>query len=251
MPFLDTNVATGLPEGSAFQVGATDVDPGLLVERDIDMPFVSSAEASWVYFDCSIGAMLDSGIVVHNRLPQVNRAHDTLARTTLNSVDLDKLIEPGVNLRCQDQYKDIVQRMGHARYWFRIWGRALRIGYQIPIPGIKMIGGVPAIPHDNNPQWAYNSIVPGGNYGGAILWRAEWSLWYTTAEPPLGQQVAGNQIPAADPSAHISIATPTRRGTQSPYSQPDDSSVLSDAVGAARAASGVARGIRGIIGGNR
>lgn len=186
-------------------------------EDGVLVPWASDKAASYVYYDCAVGVMLDSGIVVHNRLPQVNRTADTLASATLDDPNLDQLSGFGVNLKCLDQYQDIVQRMGHSRYWFRLWGQALRIGYQVPIPGIKTIGGVPAIPYDNNPQWAYNTIAPGGNYSGVILWRAQWSLWYTTAVPPINQT-----IPVANPGAHITGAVIPPEGMQAPYTLADD-----------------------------
>lgn len=187
------------------------------IEQGVSLPWSSEASASYMYFDSAVGVMLDSGLVVHNRLPQVDRLPDTLASAFLSDPMLDTIKVGGVNLRCSDQYQDIVQRMGHARYWFRVWGEALRVGYQVPIPGIKTIGGVPAIPYDKNPQWAYNRIASGGNYGGVILWHAQWSLWYTTLVPPVN-----NDIPAADPSAHISGITKPPTSIQAPFSEPDD-----------------------------
>jgi hypothetical protein len=223
VPFQDNNIAAGLPANSPFQVGRNNVDSDQTIENGLNFPWPADPAASYVYFDCAIGSMLDSGIVVHNRLPQVNRLPDTLAQLALDDTTLETFTGPGVNLKCQDQYADIVQRMGHARYWFRIWGQALRVGYQVPIPGIKLIGGVPAIPYDRNPQWAFNRIAPGGNYGGVILWHAVWSLWYTTAVPPTSQT-----IPAADPSAHINGQTPLPKdGIQAPYSAADDNAVPS------------------------
>ncbi len=170
--------------------------------------------------------MLDSGIVVHNRLPQVDRVPDSLSSTFLDASDLETIKDSGVNLKCNDQYQDIAQRMGHARYWFRIWGQALRVGYKVPIPGIKEIGGVPAIPFDENPQWAFNRIFPMGSYGGVILWHAAWSLWYTTLVPPKSQK-----IPAADPSAHITgdVRLPSA-GIPAAYSQADSEAQPSNPI---------------------
>lgn len=221
-PFRDSNVARGLPANAPYQIGRSDVDKNTPVEQGIDIPWSSDPAGSYVYYDCAVGVMLDSGIVVHNRLPQVSRGTDTLARTSLDDPNLDQLTGYGVNLRCLDQYQDIVQRMGHARYWFRIWGQALRVGYQVPIPGIRTIGGVTAIPYDKNTQWAYNSIAPGANYSGTILWRAQWSLWYTTAVPPVS-----NTVPAADPSAHIGGTSQPPATIQAPFSQADDDAVPS------------------------
>lgn len=196
---------------------------GTAVEDDVLLPWPSDPNGSWLYFDCTVGVVLDSGIAVHNHLPQVDRTPDTLASMILSDPNLDKIAGPdgglGLNLVCNDQYKDIVQRMGHSRYWFRLWGQALRVGLRVPIPSIKSIGGVPAIPYDRNPQWAFNRIAPGGNYGGIILWHAGWSLWYTTAVPP-----RTNEIPEVEPAANISSKSPrpNTRGMPSPFSQPQE-----------------------------
>lgn len=221
MPFKNENDVLGIPEDAQFQAGISNVDSGLRFEQDLLLPWPSDPLTSWVYYDCTLAVMLDSGIVIHNRLPQVDNTPDTLAMCDLNDPNLDLLATGGVNLKCKDQYTDIVQRMGHARYWFRLWGQALRVGHQVPIPGIKMIGGVPAIPYDKNPQWAFNRIFPGGNYSGGILWHAAWSLWYTTAVPPRTQE-----IPTADPAAHIrgDVEIP-KKGIGVPISQPDNNAI--------------------------
>jgi len=219
MPFTRNNTALGSTKKTDFLTGQSDLAIGTSIENNVLLPWPSNPLSSWVYFDCAVGVMLDSGIVIHNRLPQVNNRYDTIAVANLDDQNYDSFTGFGVNLKCLDQYTDIVQRMGHSRYWFRIWGQALRVGYQVPIPGIKLIGGTPAIPYDRNPQWGYNRIAPGGNYSGVILWHAQWSLWYTTAVPPTSQT-----IPAADPSAHISGTTLPPKGIQAPYSQPDDNS---------------------------
>lgn len=221
MFFKDENTLAGVSKNNLFQVGTSDVDRASpIAESGITLPWPSSPSKSWVYFDCTVGTMLDSGIVIHNRLPQVNNRYDTLAATNIDDPNFVNITSTGVNLNCNDQYADIVQRMGHSRYWFRIWGQALRLGYKVPIPGLKSIGGVQAIPYDKNPQWAFNRIFPGGNYSGVILWHAVWSLWYTTAVPPITQY-----IPALEPAAHIDGSIPLPKGMQSPYSQPDDNAV--------------------------
>ncbi len=220
MPVVNENVNNGLPANAEFRVGRSNVDKGQVVERGVGLPWPNNPQASYMYYDCTVGIMLDSGIVVHNRLPQVNNLPDTLSAIPLDDPDIDNITNIGVNLKCRDQYTDIVQRMGHARYWVRIWGQGLRVGYQIPIPGIKTIGGVPAIPYDKNPQWAYNRIFPGGNYSGVIMWHAAWSLWYTTATTPNSQY-----IPAADPYAHISGKAVPPAQMQAPFSHPDQNSV--------------------------
>lgn len=217
MPFQNENLFAGLPINGEFQNGISNVDRNEELERGIDLPWSSHPAGSYVYYDCTVGVMLDNGIVVHNRLPQVNRMPDTLAAVNLNDTNLDTITNAGVSLKSRDQYEDIVQRMGHSRYWFRLWGQALRVGYRVPIPGIKTIGGVPAIPYDRNPQWAYNTIAPGANYGGVILWLAVWSLWYTTAVPP-----RTDAIPEANPFAHISGTDKPPKTVQAPFTIADD-----------------------------
>lgn len=222
MPFLDNNVAAGIPADGAFQVGRSDLDTDGVggVERGVLLPVASDAAASWAHYDCTVGVVLDSGIVIYNRLPQVDVSRDTLASCDIGDPALDTIKTSGVNLRCQDQYRDIVQRMGHARYWFRLWGQALRVGYRIPIPGLKKIGSVDAIPYDKNPQWAFNRIAPGGNFSGLVLWHAAWSLWYTTDRPPY--ILPDKDIAMTDPGAHITTAATLPAGMQSPFTQPDD-----------------------------
>lgn len=224
MSFQDNNVVAGLGQTNQFQVGVSDTDDDSNIEQSVHIPWPSNPGASYIYYDCTVGVMLDSGIVVHNRLPQVNNAPDTLSAIDLDAENLQTYAGTGVNLKCADQYLDIVQRMGHSRYWFRLWGQALRVAYKVPIPSIKYIGGVPAIPYDENPQWAFNRIFPQGNYGGVILWHAAWSLWYTTALPPTSQT-----IPVSDPGAHIDdgVTLPTT-GIQAPYSQADGDAQTSE-----------------------
>ena len=217
MPIKNNNRVAGLPPSSVFQVGVSNTDDDTVIEQDIRISWPSDPIGSYLYYDCSVSVVLDSGIVTHNTLPQVDGEADTLASVFLDRPGPDKVAGPGVNIKSNDKYQDIVQRMGHSRYWFVLSGQALRVGHRVPIPGMKTIGGVPAVSHDNNPQRAFNRVMPGGNYGGVILWHAQWSLWYTTAVPPYAQT-----IPEVDMAAHISGATPPPKSIQSPYSQADD-----------------------------
>lgn len=217
MPFVNNNVAAGLPVNGKVQIGRSNVDNDDNVERDILIPWASSPTGSYVYYDCTVAVVLDSGLVVHTPLPQVNRTADTLASVQIDANEVDTVVGPGVNIKSNDDYQDIVQRMAHSRYWFHLFGQAIRIGYRVPIPGIKSVGGVQVTPHDDNPQRAFNRIMPGGNYSGVILWHAQWSLWYTTTKPPTHQY-----IPEVDMGAHISGKTNPPSGLQSPFTHADD-----------------------------
>jgi len=148
-------------------------------------------------------------------LPQVNNNADTLASCFISDPNIDKITGRGVNIISNDEFTDTIQRMAHSVYWFRLYGQAMRIGLQVPIPGLKTVGGVQAIPHDANPQNAWNKIV--GNYSGLPLWHAYWSLWYTVAEPPTSQQV-----PPSNLAQHIAGDVKLPDGMQAPFSTPDD-----------------------------
>lgn len=220
MPFRNENEIVGLLPNARYQQGKTNIDNEGVVEDGVTLPWNDDYEASYLYYDCTVIAVLDSGIAVHNRLPQINRTTDVLSSVFLDDVNLSIVADRGVNLKSNDQYEDIVQRMSHSRYWFNIRGRAIRAGYQVPIPAIKYIGGAPAIPHDDNPQWAYNKMAPSANFGGVIVWYAQWSLWYTTAVPP-----TTNYIPAANPSSHVNNTIPPK-DIQVPYGPLDNNTIL-------------------------
>lgn len=192
-----------------------DIDRSSIVETPVKLP-TPDQRANWVYYDVALGCKLDSGIVVHRTLPQVDSDWDTLGSCDITDPGIDVLTGRGVNLISNDTFQDTVQRMAHSQYWFRLWGQALRVGEQIPIPCIKTIAGVDAVPHDNNPQWAYNKIV--GNYSGQVLWYAQWSLWYTLASAPKSQQ-----LPPQNLSEHTD-GTSTNE-MQAPFSKPDDNAV--------------------------
>lgn len=218
MPFKNENALKGLPVNGSYQVGRSNVDSGNSVERNILLPWPQDPAATWVYFDCVVEHRLDSGIVVHNRLPQVDNDPDSLGAAYLDDAKLDTYQGTGINLKCQDQYQDIKQRMGHARYWFRLHGQALRVGYRIPIPKLRTVGGVAVIPHDRTPQYAFCRVR--GNFGGIILWHAAWSLWYTTLVPP-----NSNSTPEVDPALHITGNAKPPDGLQAPYTTSDGNAV--------------------------
>jgi len=222
MPFIDNNVTAGVSAKANYRVGRANSDNNAELEYGINLPWLSSATGSYLYYDCSIACMLDSGAVVHNALPQVNKDYDTLSTVFLEEQGVDKYIDRHINLKSNDQFQDAVQRMAHSRYWFVLWGQALRVGYRVPIPGVKVIAGVPAIPFDAEPQLAYNRILPGANYSGIPVWHAEWRLWYTTAVPP-----TSNTIPSIDSAGHISGAQPLPSAIKTPWSDADDNAVSS------------------------
>lgn len=203
----------------AEPVPANEDPPGVPVEEGVLLS-TPNERANWLYYDVTLGCVLDSGVVVHRRLPQVDNEYDTLGTCDIDGADIDALTGLGVNLKSNDRFEDVVQRMAHSQYWFRLWGQALRIGEQVPIPRLKEVAGVKAVPYDqDNPQWGYNKIA--GNYSGQILWYAQWSQWYTLAKPP-----RRDHLPPQNVGQHIAASKLVPVGMQSPWSLPDDNAQL-------------------------
>lgn len=223
---VDENVAQSVPPGSTFQAGITDVDPGTVSEQGIYEPWMSNPEYSWDWFDCSINAFLDSGMVLHMPLPQSNPAPDDLGVTAMDTSQTWQAwannTQRGVGTISTGTWAAVAQRMSNSIYTFCLRGYATRWGYQIPLPSLKTVCGVPAIP--DRRQFGYNKII--ANYGGVPYWLAEWDKWYFVAAPPKADQLAPPNL-----AQHIrpDVVLPT--GIQVPYSPVDDSSVAQGPTG--------------------
>lgn len=213
--FDDENRTVGIQPNSQFQYGVSDFDNGgTNVEQDVGILWCSNPASTWNFYECTVIPYLDSGIVVHNHLPQVDNNADTLGSYFSIDANGETIANVGVNTVSVDRFTDLEQRMAHSRYWFNLVGRAVRVGYQIPIPKLKSIGGVVPTPYDREPQKAFNRII--ANYSGVPVYYAEWSLWYTVTTPPASQQ-----LPPANLAAHITADTPLPQQMQVPFSQPD------------------------------
>ncbi len=219
--FKNENVAVGLPPGSGFQSGISDSDKSSPQPEDNALVSVPSLpEATWDYYNCVLAFHLDSGIVVHRHLPQVDNDWDTLSSCDIYGKDIDKLVGLGVNLKSDDDFDDVVQRMAHSQYFLHLFGQATRVGQQIPIPGIVALSdGTPVIPHDDTRQFAYNRIA--GNFSGQVLYHAAWSLWYTLAKPPKKKST----LLPPDLADHVDGTITLPQGVQPPFSIPDDEAV--------------------------
>lgn len=213
--FQNTNTAVGLSPSARFQQGISNVDDlGISAESKIKLPYIKDSVASYFYYDVHISCYLDSGIVVHRHLPQSNPIADSLGGIDFASPTIDKVTSFGVNTKSVDSFTDTVQRMAHSIYRFCLRGEAIRASYQVPIPKIVTICGVPAIPDDADNQKAYNKVV--ANYSGVPVFYAAWELWYTVAVPPEEQQT-----PPANLGEHIRGDAVLPDSIQGPWSQPD------------------------------
>ena len=62
MPFENNNSLSGIPTNSLFQVGQSNVDSNFSAEKGVTIPTFNDAAVTWVYFECTVGSMLDSTI---------------------------------------------------------------------------------------------------------------------------------------------------------------------------------------------
>ena len=93
----------------------------------------------------------------------------------------------GVNTVSNNIYNDIAQRMATSTYRFVLKGYGLRAGYQIPVPALKTVAGVTAIPDEV--QWSSGNVIV-GNLGGIPVYRCSWELHYFVIAPPKAQQLS-------------------------------------------------------------
>ena len=216
----DENVVRGVTTPGVL-AGRSNYDTTQIPESNLTLPWFFDPKVSWVDFRCWIETYLDSGIVVHHILPQgPQQTPDTLASVFIDDNSWESN-QRGVNTTSNaPSYLDFKQQMATPKYRFRLKGWAQRFGYQVPIPGLKTVCGITAIPDDNPPQMGYNVIM--GNYNGIPLWFAEWESWYTILQPPHGAQ-----LPPPNLAAHIRAdqVLPTTGDLPVPFSQPDSNAI--------------------------
>lgn len=218
--FLDENTAAGLTPGlNGAQSGVNNADPGTQhPENNIGFPWMMDKASSWMAYRCWVECELDAGMALHKPLPQQSQPVDTLASifTTDPTADTNT---SGANFKSKGAYTDVVQRMATSTYIFRLRGMALRIGYRIPIPGLKSVAGVIPVPAAK--QMVRDSEVV-GNFSGVPLFYSEWDLWYYVTSPPKSENV-----PPPNMAAHIrgDAELPADDGIAVPISRPDFNAV--------------------------
>lgn len=211
----DENVAVGLPQTSPYKAGISNVDPGLAIEEGFKLPGITGqANGTFVMYQCWIENLLDAGIAIHRTLPQGEYAPDQLGTTFVDDPKAD-MATKGINIVSGGRFTHVAQRMADSVYRFALRGYGVRYGYQVPIPKLRTVGGVEAIPDER--QWCYNRPV--GAWGGIPIWQAEWDLHYVVIVPPTRQQV-----PPPNLADHIRGDAELPTQVQVPYSQPDSNS---------------------------
>ena len=217
--FQDENKLAGLPPGltQPIQAGISNLDTGENPEVAGVWPWLSAVEASWLEYRNWVEVILDAGMALHKPLPQKAQRVDTLANGFIHDFTFNKL-KVDTNLQSLGDYADIIQRMATSDYRFALRGYAVRVGYKIPIPGIKTIAGIPATPAERQEVTGPYLI---GNSSGVPVWAARWDLWYYVGEPP---QQAQEAPPNLAENIRGNVKLPDTQ--QIPISQPDQNSVV-------------------------
>jgi len=200
--FVNENVARGVT-GANVKAGISNVDNAAQQpEQQISLPWALNPAFSWLDYHNDLEVRLNPGTILSKPLPQHTTTPDTLASVSISPLD-DTVAEAsklGINLTSQNSYEDTVFQMATPTFYFILSGRAMRMGYKIPIPGLVTVAGVKAIP--TSPQVASQSTI--GNVGGVPIYAAQWELWYLIELPPKREQapppnfalhIAGDQVP--------------------------------------------------------
>ena len=213
---MNENVVAGLSPRNDWQQGISNYDSGgNNLEKGVVLPYIVDAGVSYLWYDCQIDCYLDSGIAIHRTLPQSNYDDDSLGVTGMFSTTLNTLTNDGVNLKSNGTFTHIKQRMADSIYRFCLRGNAIRVAYRVPIPKLLSVGGVEAVPDDEQPQYAMNKLAP-MNLSGVPVFFAEWRLWYTVLNAPKSEQEVPPNL-----AAHIRGDQELPEGLQVPYTTPD------------------------------
>jgi hypothetical protein len=219
----DENVVAGIA-GSKFLAGVNHVGDTRAAEAPIALPWLSPPQASYLDYSCHIECYLDTGMTLHKPLPQTPQPVDSMASYFLGQSD-QALVKVGENFKSLGSFQDISQRMATSEYRFGLIGHAIRLGYPVSVPDLKMVAGVvPTL----MTQWVHgNELI--GNSAGVPLYYNAWESWYFVVLPPKDRQLpppnlseiisAEQQVPDLIPvpvspnDYNVSTQTPPRRTT--------------------------------------
>lgn len=212
---IGVGAAAALPGGrlvnNQFQIGVNNVDTGAVIEKVLTLPWAVDPLTSWHSYQNWIEVFLDPGVVVHKTLPQSSSDIDTLASVYVDDVAVTTS-KARENLVSNGTWTDFIQQMATSEYTFVLKGFGMRFGYTIPVPGLRTVAGVPAIP---GKQWSLgNPIV--GNFSGVPLYYNKWRLEYTVSIPPTAQQPSPPNV-----AMHIGGQAPLPSADGAIYSQAD------------------------------
>ena len=166
-------------------------------EDNVSLPWIFDPENTWLDYRCALEVRLDAGLALHKPLPQQNPAFDTLASVELGTPDQATNGKLGVNLLSTSKAVDVIQRMASSTYTFVLRGFGLRVGYQVPVPGLVSVGDQTAYPVGE--QYTSGNVLVGNMIGGIPVFYCEWELPYAVTQAP---NLVNAPVPP-NPALHI------------------------------------------------
>ena len=195
-----------------------DPDKGTSPEIGAVVDVLPEANLSWINYQCWFETELDPGTAILKSLPQATYSVDVLSSVDAYSANAQGATG-SVNLASKSKQSDNVVRATTSTYKVTLKGYAVRIGYDIPVPGLVSWAGVKPIPgkqHVSGPQ-----IVT--QYCGVPVYLTMWTLEYFVPVPPdvpagqrqfgppnLGDTVADTNSPPKTAQMPVSAIEPAQ-----------------------------------------
>ncbi len=177
MAFTPFAPETFPPSGNPSDIDTLGVQP----EAALSLPWVVTPANPWLDYRIWVECLLDAGMSLHKPLPQNNPSVDTLASVYTTDAAMASS-KAGTNLNSSSAAVDIIQRMASSTYRFVLRGYGLRVGYPVPVPGLKSVGGVPCVPAER--QWVKGNMIVSNLMGGIPVFFNAWELHYFVAVSP-------------------------------------------------------------------
>jgi hypothetical protein len=200
-----------------------DPDSGQSPDSGITLDTLLAPEVSWLNYQCWFETELDPGTALLKSLPQASYPIDTLSSVDAYATTAQSA-KGSVNLTSQSKQADNVVRVTTSTYKVTLKGYGVRVGYDIPVPGLVSWAGVKPVPGkqwDSGPQ-----IID--QYCGIPVYLVAWKLEYFVPVPPavpagqrqfappnLGAMIADTNTPSAKVQIPISAieTAPQQLGT--------------------------------------
>jgi hypothetical protein len=165
---------------------------------------VIDPSASWLYYANRLELVMKGNVVRHRPLGARGGNTDPGPDATGGSTTDLGSAQGNLASTIQNVIPDTFQRPGSAAYKVRMIGRAMRVGFRIPVPQLVSVGGVPV-------ELAYDvsSEEVLGSAGGIPIFGSRWRREYLLATAPAGQiDSLSNPVTKTDSTAQNAVLRP-------------------------------------------
>lgn len=170
--------------GAGLVREGVDPDTGASPDAQVRLTGLFPPESSWLNYHIEFITELDPGVALHKPLPQKDDTVDSLGSVNIFSQNPEFNTLDSVNTISKSSSEDILQRMATSTYRVCVRGFGVRAGYKVPVPDLKVFGGVPVSPGKH--KVIGPRIV--ANYSGIPIYLTAWELWYDVPTPPKAKQ---------------------------------------------------------------